>query len=52
MADGGVQAARDAGLSDAEILGTLAIVALNTLTNYANALVKAEADFPAAPSIE
>ena len=52
LSDGEVQAARDAGLSDAEMLEALAIVALNTFTNYINALVQTKVDFPAAPSID
>lgn len=47
-----VQAARDAGLTDAELLETVAIVACNTFTNYVNALVLTELDFPAAPDID
>lgn len=50
--DADVQAARDAGLSDAELLETVAIVACNTYTNYVNALVLTEMDFPAAPAID
>lgn len=50
--DADVQAARDAGLSDAELLETVAIVACNTYTNYVNALVLTEVDFPAAPAID
>ncbi len=50
--DAEVQAARDAGLSDAEMLETVAIVACNTYTNYINALVQTEVDFPAAPDID
>jgi uncharacterized peroxidase-related enzyme len=52
VSDGEVQTARAAGLSDAEMLETLAIVVLNTFTNYTNALVKTEVDFPAAPPLE
>ena len=47
-----VQAARDAGLTDADLLETVAIVACNTLTNYVNALVLTEVDFPPAPDID
>ncbi len=47
-----VQAARDAGLTDADLLETVAIVACNTYTNYVNALVLTEVDFPAAPAID
>lgn len=52
VSDSELQAARDAGLSDAEMLEALAIVALNTFTNYINALVQTKLDFPAAPSID
>lgn len=52
VSDGELEAARDAGVSDAEMLEALAIVALNTFTNYINALVKTKVDFPAAPPIE
>jgi uncharacterized peroxidase-related enzyme len=50
--DADVQAAKDAGLSDGELLETVAIVACNTYTNYINALVLTEVDFPAAPAID
>lgn len=50
--DSELQAARDAGLSNAEILEALAIVVFNTFTNYVNAVVQTELDFPAAPPIE
>ena len=52
VSDGEVQTARTAGLSDAEMLEVLAIVVLNMFTNYVNALVKTEMDFPAAPPLE
>ena len=52
VSDSEVQTARNAGLSDAEILEALAVVVLNTFTNYINALVKTKVDFPAAPPIE
>ena len=51
MADGTVQAVRNAGLSDVEILEKLAIVVPNTFTNYVNAPVKIEVGFSAAPLI-
>jgi len=51
VSDEEVQAARSAGLSDAEMLEAVAIVVLNTFTNYVNALVKTDIDFPAAPPI-
>jgi len=50
--DGEIQTARDRGLSDAEILEVLAIVVLNIITNYINAVVKTKVDVPAAPPIE
>ena len=52
LSDADIQAAKDAGLSDAELLDTVAIVAANTFTNYVNALAKTDVDFPAAPDIE
>ena len=51
VSDEEVQAARNSGLSDAEMLEALAIVVLNTFTNYVNALVKTDVDFPAAPPV-
>lgn len=41
-----LNAARRAGLSDGEILEVVALVALNTLTNYVNHLAGTEIDFP------
>ena len=52
LSDDDIQAAKDGGLSEAELLETVAIVACNTFTNYVNALAKTEVDFPAAPVIE
>ena len=52
LSDADIQAAKDAGVSDAELLETVAIVACNTFTNYVNALAQTEVDFPAAPVIE
>jgi len=52
VSDADVQAARDAGLSDAELLETVAAVVLNTFTNYVNTLVRTKVDFPAAPAID
>ncbi|KKK75170.1 hypothetical protein LCGC14_2876410, partial [marine sediment metagenome] len=46
-----LQDARAAGLSDAELLETVAIVACNTFTNYVNALAQTVVDFPPAPAI-
>jgi uncharacterized peroxidase-related enzyme len=47
--DGGqaaIQAARAAGLDDAEIIEVVANVALNVMTNYFNNLVDTDIDFP------
>ena len=52
VSDGEVQAARDAGLSDGDMLEALATVMVNIYTNYVNALVQTAVDFPAAPPIE
>jgi len=52
LSDAQVQAAREAGLSEADMLEAVAIVVLNTFTNYVNALVKTDVDFPAAPPID
>ena len=49
--DQALQAARATGLSDAELLETVAIVACNTFTNYVNALAQTVVDFPPAPAI-
>jgi alkylhydroperoxidase family enzyme len=38
--------ARDDGLSDADILETIAVVALNVFTNYVNHIAGTEIDFP------
>ena len=51
VSDEEVQTARNAGLSDGEMLEALAIVVLNTFTNYVNALVKTDVNFPAAPPV-
>lgn len=39
-------AARAAGLTDAELVQTVAEVSLNTPTNYVNRLAETELDFP------
>lgn len=46
IADSEQQAARSAGLSDAEIIEVVAHVALNILTNYTNNLAQTTIDFP------
>ncbi|HEY5560049.1 MAG TPA: carboxymuconolactone decarboxylase family protein [Steroidobacteraceae bacterium] len=43
---GSVQAVRAAGYSDAQIIEIVLHVALNTWTNYINAVAKTEIDFP------
>lgn len=52
VSDDAIQNARDVGCSDGELLETAAIVALNTMTNYVNALVQTEVDFPPAPALD
>ncbi|OAH15964.1 hypothetical protein [Streptomyces jeddahensis] len=44
--DGALQAARDAGASDAEIGGVVAHLALNVLMNHFNMLAKVDNDRP------
>lgn len=51
LSEAAVEKARAAGLSDGELVEAIAIVVLNTFTNYINALVKTELDFPPAPEI-
>src|ERR1700752_2031063 len=45
--DADVQAVKDAGYTDAQVIEIVLHVALNTLTNYVNETVKTEIDFPA-----
>jgi uncharacterized peroxidase-related enzyme len=45
-ADADLAKARDAGLTDGEILEVVALVALNTFTNYVNHVAGTEVDFP------
>ncbi|MFK7602152.1 carboxymuconolactone decarboxylase family protein [Deinococcus sp. SM5_A1] len=47
-----VQALRDAGYSDADIIEITANVAYNILTNYVNNVADTDIDFPAAPALE
>jgi uncharacterized peroxidase-related enzyme len=47
-----LQAARSAGLNDAELVEIIQHVALNTLTNYTNNVAATVVDFPKAKSIE
>jgi uncharacterized peroxidase-related enzyme len=46
---GDLSAARSAGLAHADILETIAVVALNIFTNYVNHIAGTEVDFPAVP---
>jgi uncharacterized peroxidase-related enzyme len=46
LSDEQLAAARQAGLSDAELGEVVGNVALNTLTNYLNQLARTEVDFP------
>lgn len=47
LTDGELAATRSTGLSDGEILEVIALVALNTFTNYVNHVAGTEIDFPA-----
>lgn len=47
VSDGDLAAARDAGISDAEVSEVVANVALNVFTNYFNHVADTEIDFPA-----
>ncbi|WNZ53678.1 peroxidase-related enzyme (plasmid) [Microbulbifer sp. MKSA007] len=51
VTDAAVQAVRDAGYSDAELVEIVGHVALNTLTNYMNEVLGTEVDFPAAKEL-
>lgn len=46
LAPDDLAAARAAGLGDADILETIAVVALNVFTNYVNHIAGTEVDFP------
>ncbi|MCB1950150.1 peroxidase-related enzyme [Nitrosomonas sp.] len=46
VSESDLQAARNAGYSDAEIVEIIGNVALNTLTNYINEVLDTEIDFP------
>ena len=45
--EGDIRAVREAGHGDQQILEIVAMVALNTLTNYTNHVAGTEVDFPA-----
>jgi len=47
VSDAAVQAVKNAGYSDAEVMEIVVHVALNTLTNYVNEVAQTEIDFPA-----
>jgi uncharacterized peroxidase-related enzyme len=46
VADADLNAVREAGFSDAEIIEIITVVALNVFTNYANVVTQVEVDFP------
>ena len=46
VSDTDVQAVKDAGYNDAQVIEIVLHVALNTLTNYVNEVAKTELDFP------
>jgi hypothetical protein len=52
LSDAEFQSARAAGLSDAEIVETVANVALNILTNYLNHVARTVVDFPAVKPVD
>lgn len=49
--DGDLQAVRDAGWSEGEIVETIANVTFNIFTNYFNHVTDPEVDFPKAPQL-
>jgi len=51
VGDADVQRLRDAGLSEGEIMETVAHVVLNIFTNYVNHVADTPVDFPAAPEL-
>jgi len=46
VADGDIEAVRQAGFSDAQIVEVVALVAENSFTNFLNAVARTEIDFP------
>ena len=52
LSDDDLAAARDAGVTDAEITEVVANTALNLFTNYFNHVAETEIDFPAAEPLE
>ena len=51
VSDGALAAVRTAGATDAEIIETVAHVALNILTNYTNLVAQTVVDFPKAAAL-
>jgi alkylhydroperoxidase family enzyme len=51
VSDDALAAVRTAGASDAEIIETVAHVALNILTNYTNHVARTVVDFPKAAAL-
>lgn len=51
VSDADIAAARDAGVSDVEIVEVVGQVALNLFTNYFNIVADTEVDFPRAPAL-
>lgn len=49
--DGDLDAFKNAGFTDAQIVDVLVLYTLNTLTNYANHVNQTEVDFPAVPEL-
>jgi uncharacterized peroxidase-related enzyme len=47
VADADIALVREAGFTDAQIVEIVALVALNSFTNYLNEVAKTEVDFPA-----
>jgi uncharacterized peroxidase-related enzyme len=46
VSDADIQAVKDAGYTDAQVIEIVLHVALNTLTNYVNEVAKTDIDFP------
>jgi uncharacterized peroxidase-related enzyme len=51
VGDAEIESLRAEGVSDGEITEIVAVVALNTLTNYLNHVAETELDFPAAEAL-
>ncbi len=46
VSDGDIQAVRDAGYTDAQIVEIVAVVAENVFTNFLNVVADTDIDFP------